>query len=559
MALPPKPPKFAIYPSVGIARVGDSPEYYVHPDEPTLDLSPEPFTLPRTAVTTNRGKFRDTANRIRRQAARFRIYEVNWKAYNNKTWIPADPVKQIKAGSSIELRWKVNVCNAKHFPAFSPPASDTPPALATRTRLEATADITSKPPLTHKVLKVPKAAAAGRPNDIVLGAVTVDADGNLLFVGGEGQCFSDGATLLPGPLFQPKWFDDVCDGRIECEVFEGGVSKGSALPAWVVTGKPAFSQAMPQFESLYDVAKQLASNRAILPITVDTKFVRDVFPVIRAIERLRWTSNLAQLHRTAPPLVNKSAELAKLADKSDPVGRAQRRALFDRLTSPRMTLHSYREPSTGVIDEDFDRALARMVAARPASPKNMPMMWDTTLVGDRYYHMYNLANDNYTDDYDRVQGIPAQTPFSAQTPLEQLDTLNRAYMETALGGSNMPGLEVGFRASERNTWAPIAFRIDAAIQPGYLTASLSVPWPKDYSACADGDRPLEWWPPGRPIRVFNVNGDVKEWERKWAGEPGNTVATAWKGLGFLKFHPASKQYREDERTLPEPPTPTPPP
>ena len=358
MALPPKPPKYAIYPAIGIARVGDSPEYYVHPDEPTLDLSPEPFTLPRTAVAAKKGKFRDMANRIRRQAARFRVYEVNWKEYNKKTWIPSDPVKQIKAGGGVELRWKVSVCNAKHFPAFSPPGSEKPPLLATRTRLEANADITSKPPLTHKVLKVPKAAAAGRPNDMVLGAVTVDGDGNLLFVGGEGQCFSDGVTLLPGPLFQAKWFDDVCDGRIECEVFEGGVSKGSALPAWVVTGKPAFSQAMPQFESLYDVVRDMAEKRGIWPAAVDTKFVRDVFPLIRAIERLRWTSRLAQLHRTAPPLVNKSAELAKLADKTDPTGKIQRRALLNRLAVPKSPLHSYFDPATGAIDEDFDKAFA---------------------------------------------------------------------------------------------------------------------------------------------------------------------------------------------------------
>ena len=187
------------------------------------------------------------------------------------------------------------------------------------------------------------------------------------------------------------------------------------------------------------------------------------------------------------------------------------------------------------------------------------MMWDTTLVGTSYYHMSNLANENYTDDYDRTLGIPAQPLFSAQTPLDQLDMLNRAYMETALGGSNMPGLEVGFRAGERNTWGPIAFRIDAAVQPGHLTASLSVPWPKDYSACSNGDTPLEWWPPGRPIRVFNAGGAVKDWERGWAGESGNLVATEWKKLGFLKLHTASGQYREDERTLAEPPTPVVPP
>ena len=178
------------------------------------------------------------------------------------------------------------------------------------------------------------------------------------------------------------------------------------------------------------------------------------------------------------------------------------------------------------------------------------MMWDTFLVGTNYLHLENLANDKYADDYDRAKGVPAQTQWNTQTPLEQLDTLNRAHMETMLGGSNMPGLEVGFRAGEEATWM-MAFRVDHVnLKPGHLTASLSVPWPKDYSACSDGDTPLEWWPPGRPISVLDAAGARQRWSRKWSGEPGNTVATAWKGLGFLKLDIPSGNYQEDERTLP---------
>ena len=326
MALPPKPPKYAIYPGVGVARVGDSPEYYLHPDEPTLDLFPIGFKLPFSVLSDNIGKFRDTANRIRRQGARFRVYEVKWKKYNGNTWIPSDPVTLVKPGGDLELRWKVSVCNAKHFAAYTPAGSNTPPSLASRTRLEASADLSSKPPRTHKDLTV--ARGTGRPNDILLGTITLDTDGNLIFVGGAGQCFSDGVTLRAGggTLFQAKWFDDVCDGRIECEVFKGGVSKGKALPAWIVTGKPAFSQAMPQFESLYDVARVMAVNRGLWPYDRNTSFVRDVYPVIRAVERLRWTSVLAQAHVTAPPLVNKSPALAAFADKADAAGKTPGRS-----------------------------------------------------------------------------------------------------------------------------------------------------------------------------------------------------------------------------------------
>lgn len=550
MALPPKPPRFAIYPAVGVARLGDSPEFYIHPDEPTLDLSPVTFDLPLNPNLTKIGKFRDSSNRIRRQAARFRVYEVKWRAYNNKTWIPSDPVKHIKAGSGVELKWKVSVANAKSFAAYAPPAANKdPPLLATRTKLSATADISSTGFLTHKVLTVAKAAPS-RPNDIVLGAITVDADGNLLFVGGEGQCFSDGTPFdtANGVLFQAKWFDDVCDGKIECEVLENGVSKGSALPAWIVTGKPAFSQAMPEIESLYDIARVMAVNRGMWPFDRTTSFVRDVFPFLRAVERLRWTSRKARgVHTTGQVLVNKSSALADFADKANATARALRRNFFDRLTYPRLPLHSYHD-ATGAIDENFDNAFVRAQAARPPKPKSMPEMWDTFIVGTTYWHIYHLSRDRYTDDYDRVAGIPAQPAFATQTPLEQLDTLNRAHMGTMLGGSTMPGLEVGFRVGEWPTWM-MAFRINhATVNPGDLTASLSVPWPKDYSACSDDDAPLEWWPPGRPIHINDSTGAVKRWDRGWKGL--STVPTGWKGLGFLKFDTASGEYRETERTLP---------
>ena len=52
--------QFAIYPSIGVARIGNSPEgYFFGPEQPGV-LRPGPY--------------RDDAGRIKRQAARFRIY-----------------------------------------------------------------------------------------------------------------------------------------------------------------------------------------------------------------------------------------------------------------------------------------------------------------------------------------------------------------------------------------------------------------------------------------------------------------------------------------------------
>jgi hypothetical protein len=56
---------YAIYPGIGVARVGNSPdEYFIGPEVPGVMPQPE-------------GGYKDSAGRIKRQAARFRIYGLN--------------------------------------------------------------------------------------------------------------------------------------------------------------------------------------------------------------------------------------------------------------------------------------------------------------------------------------------------------------------------------------------------------------------------------------------------------------------------------------------------
>src|ERR1700674_149884 len=57
--------KAAIYPSIGIARVGNSlTEWYVGPEVP------DPLPLPP-------GSYRDSGGALKREAARFRVYGLN--------------------------------------------------------------------------------------------------------------------------------------------------------------------------------------------------------------------------------------------------------------------------------------------------------------------------------------------------------------------------------------------------------------------------------------------------------------------------------------------------
>src|ERR1044072_3890613 len=83
--------RYVIHPGIGIARVGNSPEeYFIGPEAPG-----EP---PRAE-----GGFKDAAGRVKRQAARFRVYGLNEAG---------EAVREITADEA-EITWRVHVANRK--------------------------------------------------------------------------------------------------------------------------------------------------------------------------------------------------------------------------------------------------------------------------------------------------------------------------------------------------------------------------------------------------------------------------------------------------------------
>src|SRR4051812_9540689 len=79
-----------IHPAIGVARVGNSPEYFVGPEVPNAVAPPE-------------GGYRDRQGRLKRQAARFRIY-----GYDSTGHV----VAELNA-SNAEVAWTVHVANKK--------------------------------------------------------------------------------------------------------------------------------------------------------------------------------------------------------------------------------------------------------------------------------------------------------------------------------------------------------------------------------------------------------------------------------------------------------------
>jgi hypothetical protein len=127
-------------------------------------------------------------------------------------------------------------------------------------------------------------------------------------------------------------------------------------------------------------------------------------------------------------------------------------------------------------------------------------------------------------------------------------------MGSIVGGSTMPGIEVGWKALETGSWGN-AFRPSAALQPGDLTFSLSTPWPVDFFYCAFEDVTHlgvrvrnDWWPAARPIdvRPSGASGSVR-----WASHLTKLTSDAdvewWKACGFIRKNGAGTAFEEVEK------------
>ncbi|HEV7892913.1 MAG TPA: LodA/GoxA family CTQ-dependent oxidase, partial [Pyrinomonadaceae bacterium] len=83
--------RYAVYPCIGIARVGNSPdEYFIGPEAPGEIPRPD-------------GGFKDGEGRIKRQAARFRVYGLSKSG---------KVVREITAAEA-EITWRVQLANRK--------------------------------------------------------------------------------------------------------------------------------------------------------------------------------------------------------------------------------------------------------------------------------------------------------------------------------------------------------------------------------------------------------------------------------------------------------------
>ncbi|AVP97417.1 hypothetical protein C7S18_09515 [Ahniella affigens] len=272
---------YAIYPPIGFARIGNSPDYYLSPEAPgSLGIQVHP-----DGSETEVHGFKDNALRMKRRAVRFHLFEVDSAGLPVPASLPTGTV----------VHWRISVANRKDSVRRPP----TPPSVPR--------SITDDPMRQDRAMRAsaelagalaPRASLIGhyQSEPVLLGEVFTDGHQRLIVLGGLGRT----ATLKspPPPLggsfyTNPDWFDDVCDGLIEASIELPGQAPQAALSAWVVTAPPDFAPGTSGVVTLYDVIRQVGIQNALLPAVVRPWFETDIRPMIERAANLRWVDATA--------------------------------------------------------------------------------------------------------------------------------------------------------------------------------------------------------------------------------------------------------------------------
>ena len=456
-----------IHPAIGIARVGNSPnEYFIGPELPGDHSIPT-------------GGYKDNYCRVKRQAARFRIFayledgtfhELNSKAAN--------------------ITWTVHLANKKAS------VNERNPKVSLEDLIIDPGPRTLTGPHQSALFDSGKITFPGNPSvSVPLGEIRTDDLNHLEVLGGAGWSDSPFTTDLSLRDFynNPGWYDDVSDGPVTATITVRKTGQQFVADrAWVIVAPPKFAPGIDSVITLYDRLMDMAvrAHWAVEPKI--PSYTRDIFPILERAKKIKWVRNIfsPSAHSWAHPVTNLNL----------------RSTIFSRLTKPE---------------------------GGRAWPETMPDLTETPgpkfgrLTATQYQAMEKWKDGNYKNDWG-VEPI-ADSDITPQG-------LDRAALESAVGGTLYPGIEAGgilevggiskIPILEEANYNGL-FRFAESIEAGDITAYMALPWQADFKACND-----TWWPVPRPNQVIPKGASTySSWDRL----VGTSVEMVklWHKLGFV--------------------------
>ncbi|MES0151777.1 LodA/GoxA family CTQ-dependent oxidase [Mesorhizobium sp. M0012] len=470
-----------IHPSIGVARVGNSPsEYFIGPEIPGREPAPV-------------GGFKDRGDpslgvppRVKRQGARFRVF-----AYDRSH----KPIGEV-TGEHAEIVWVVHLVNSKaegdRFAGLKGeelPIGERRPREFWRNR-----DITDRDSLIvdpgprelhgpNQTAELSSGQFRGLP--VPLGEIRTDGLSRLLVLGGFGTSgSSDPAAKIGNYANNDLWHDDVSDGPIKAQVTLRSGKQLSVEPAWVIVAPPDFAPAVQNVVTLYDAILDVAQRERLLgapPVPSKPSFVKDVGPIFAKLASLQWVQEGA---RGANGAIAEFSDFERLSDNSEDLEVADfRKAIFARFRNPNLNPES---------DEAKKQATSEFLPALSgdtgdASP-GQPTTW-LSVTRSQYDLLTKWRDGKFKNDWKGEW----PEPDNEISP----EGLDRAALEACAGGAFYPGIEGGWLLRNPTAYTA-AFRLShERLKPGDVTRHMACPWQADFFECA-----YHWWPAQRPDEVL---------------------------------------------------------
>jgi len=251
---------YKIHPAIGIARVGNSDEFFIGPER--INEYPQP-----------QGGFKDNQCRVKRQAARFRIF-----AHHD------DGSSEEITHAEAEIVWTVHLANRKAAYAGrgnSEPAADLVIDAGSRT-LDG--------PNQRQLADTGQIRFSGaQAVTVPLGEIRSDTGNRLLVLGGTGRAASPRNDGLVDFWRNPGWYDDIADGPVSATIrLRSDNSQPAVVGAWVITAPPKFAPHQDNSITLYDRVLQTMVDANLATAPTQTSYVRDIYPVLQRARDSRW-------------------------------------------------------------------------------------------------------------------------------------------------------------------------------------------------------------------------------------------------------------------------------
>ncbi|CAG8505640.1 11783_t:CDS:10 [Dentiscutata erythropus] len=538
---------FAIFPALNVARVGNSDEYYVGSEIPGVYVGKgdESFL------------FKDSNNKVKPQAARFRIYgyDERHRPIREIKLTDADACSDVK----IKITWNVELANKKaahtqfsgilKYKESDPKRNAKWPydrsTLMAITRGSLSSDEEQKTKeLTANVYRHSNNNNSGK--ELHLGKLILENTGSLLVIGGKGESGSvkDGA-LITQYANNDYWYDDTSDGSIDATV-EIGIDSTSMTTiqnregkSWILVAPPKYAPGIRNLVPLYQIISE--TQHPVDPEhPIDPEVVFDLDNRVDP-ENPKMAFKGHGLHKQGD-FLNPDMEKHLKNPRDNINNKDLRNNILSRVRIPKY-LASSAEFNGQAYDYFMPPLSGNDGDTIPTAPdtyltvsRGQYILLQKWADGDfeegkppkEYYYKFEMNDANYPQYVECKKNYK----FEEIVPnvLDQIKCLNKAALQWCVGGAFFPGIEMTYLSYDKNTFEEkYDFRInDKNIGPGDINAFMALPWQADFYECN-----THWWPAQRPDITIPYSDERKKDVEKY-------------GVSLDYFEDWTRGFRTDE-------------